>query len=416
MKNSILTHALKVSMESEQGTDAVIDAMADEQLAESAVPQAQLLDDIAQVDGDLDVLDVVEKSIEGDNVSLENLAHARGMIDAIGFRYGALHEHVSMESTQDMRLDKDAIIADLTQYRLGLENHSMVSMEGLFLGGRSIKNIGKDLSSMKKTIGALKSTDVEKIREMRFSTLKHFLKIGGGLPQDIPRAVREVSKGLDLSMKHANDVLTSAQRAAEIAVKTDWTDVTAADSARDKIKALKLDLGSITTDLNGYPMFGNRSFGVKVKGSAGRLGDWDKKYSFGSGTPNMGKLKTALVIIGSIGLVTMHPIVGGAILITAVIPGESDRDIPLKEFAAALEDYSKVAEKIYNQRTGMVTKSTVHGKLTSDLKNVKGLPRDVRKAITRASGFGWSISNGVYDVVEHSVYALAKASVGAAYA
>ncbi|MNP81016.1 hypothetical protein D3C76_1792720 [compost metagenome] len=50
-----------------------------------------------------------------------------------------------------------------------------------------------------------------------------------------------------------------------------------------------------------------------------------------------------------------------------------------------------------------------------DLKNVKSLPKDVRKAIARASSFGWSISNGVYDVVEHSVYALAAASLKAAY-
>lgn len=416
MKNSILTHALKVSMESEQSTDAAIDQLASDQLAESNAPQEQLLDDIAQVDGDLDVLDVVEKSIEGDNVSLENLAHARGMVDGIGFRYGALHEHVSMESVDDMRLDKTAIMADVNSYRTGLENHAMVSMEGLFLTGRSVKNIGKDLDTMKKTIGALKSTDVEKIREIRFSTLKHFLKIGGGLPQDIPRAIREVSNGLDLSLKHANDVLTSAQRAAEIAVKTNWTDEADADKARGQIKGLKLDLAKITTDLNGYPMFGNRSFGIKVKGSAGELGDWDKKYSFGSGQPNMGKLKTALIIIGSIGLITMHPIVGGALLLTAIIPGESDRDIPLKAFAAALEEYAKSAEKIYSQRTSLVTKSTQHGKLMSDLKNVKGLPRDVRKAIIRASGFGWSISNGVYSVVEHSVHALSSASVVAAYA
>ncbi|MNG37929.1 hypothetical protein D3C84_1254330 [compost metagenome] len=51
----------------------------------------------------------------------------------------------------------------------------------------------------------------------------------------------------------------------------------------------------------------------------------------------------------------------------------------------------------------------------SDLKNVNALPKDIRKAIARASSFGWSMSNGVYDVVAHSVYAIANVSVRAAY-
>lgn len=415
MKNSILTQALKVSMESEQSTDAVIDEMVSEQLANGGVSPAQIVEGVDQIDGELDVLDAVENSISGEEVSLENLAHARGMLDAIGFRYGAITEHVSMESAHDTRLDKDAIVSDLNGYRNGLEQHAMVSMEGIFLVGSNIKDIGTDLSSMKKTIAALKSGDTEKVRDIKLGVLKHFLKIGGALPQDIPRAIKDVANGLELSIKHANDVLTSSQRAAEIAVKVDWTDPDAAAKGRDQIKALKLDLAKITSDLNGFPMFGNRAFGVKVRGSAGELGEWNKKYSFGAGTPNMGIMHTVMLVVGAIGALTINPIGGVLVMILSSVPGESKRELPLKSFGAALDDYSKVAEKIYNQRSNMLTKNNIHGKLTSDLKNAKGLPKDVRNAIVRASSFGWSISNGVYDVVKHSVHALATASITAVY-
>lgn len=412
MKNSLLMSALSASMESLENVDETIEEMAADQHSESPVSEGQLTDEIDQVEGDIELIDQAEAMVEGDNVSLEQLAHARGIVDSIGVRYGAAKSLVSMESADDQRLDKDLLLEDIRTYRAGLESHIIASMEGFFLGANNLKDIGANIESMRQTIAILKSNDRDRIEKIRFGNLKLFLKVGGSLPQDIARAVKDVSGGLELALKHSDSTLAVAQRAAEIAIKTNWSDADAADKARDQIKALKLNLDDISSDLNGFPMFGNRSFGVKVKGTAGDLGEWDKSYSFGSGTPNAGMLRTALQAVGYLNLLALNVVGAALFLVIATNAGNgksTERQVSIKDLADGFGEYAKSAEKIYNQRGAAIKRSTVHTKLMTDLKNVSGLPRDVRKAIARASSFGWAISNSVYDVVAHSVYALAEA-------
>ncbi len=410
MKNSILSTALNVSVESVESVDRIISDMADEQVMADAPVESQVIEEISHVENDIELLDRVKESIDGDDVSMEQLSHARGIVDSIGLRYGAESTYASMESADDQRLNKELIIEDLQKYRTGLESYATVSMEGFFLGASNLKDIGKNIELMKRTVAVLKSNDIERIKEIKMGRLKLFMKIGGGLPQDLSRAVKEVGRGLELALKYADDTLTAAQRAGEIATKADWSNIDSANRAREQIAALKLNLDKISSDLNGFPMFGNRSFGVTVKGQAGALGDWDKKYSFGSGIPNAGLLRTALFVAGVITVLTVN-IAGGAVMLAVAASGKTGtkREIPMKDFATAMEIYSKSAEKVYSQRANAVKKSTVHTKLMNDLKNINGLPKDVRAAIARASSFGWSMSNGVYDVVAHSVSAVAGA-------
>ncbi|MNP88995.1 hypothetical protein D3C85_13890 [compost metagenome] len=415
MKNHLLTQALNVSVENIAGVDSVIDELAANQMADETIPESQSIDEINAVESDIEVLNQVEETIAGGNASMEQLAHARGIVDAIGLRYGAESTGISMESVGSERTSMESILMDIESYRSGLNNHVTASMEGFFLGASSLKMIGENLSVMKKTIGVLKSNDVEKIKEIKLAGLKTFLRVGGGAPQDVPRAIREVGHGLELTLKHSEDVLAKAAKAGEIAIATDWTDQSAAEKARGQIRNLKLNLDGISKDINGYPMFGNRSFGIKIKGTAGELGEWDKSYSFGDGVANAGFLRTALLTIGVIGLLTVNVVAGAIVVIVATTGTGGKRELPMKELAAALETYSKSAEKIYGARANAVKKNTVHTKLMSDLKNVNALPKDIRKAIARASSFGWSMSNGVYDVVAHSVYAIANVSVRAAY-
>lgn len=408
-QDTLLQRALNVSVESES-VDEVIEHLADEQAANGGPATAQTVEQIDEIETDIETLNGVEATVNDENVSLEQLAHARGIVDAIGMRYGAHGTYASMESADGDRLEKEAILGDIQQYREGLDNAVTTSMEGFFLGANNLNGIGENIKSMQDTIALLKSNKEEQLREVSLGKLKLFLKVGGGLPADIPRAIKEVARGLELTADHSDRILTAAQRAAEISIKTDWSDESAADKARDQISALKLDLDKVSSDLNGFPMFGNRTFGVKIKGSSGELGEWNKSYSFGAGTPNAGLLRTTLAAIGAFNLGFGNLIVAAPLLVIAYnFTGENKRELPVKDFAMGLESYAKTAEKIYNQRGNAIRKNTVHTKLMSDLKNVKGLPRDVRKAIARASSFGWSLSNGVYDVVAHSVYALAEA-------
>lgn len=432
MKNPALLAALHVSMENVEKPygevevvidDSALDAIVESQADNSPMSDAQTAEHISSVESDIEVLGQVRQVVESENVSLEQLAHCRGVVDSIGHSYGAPCPAVSLESFDTSRLEKDSILNDIVQYQTGLESHVVASMEGMLLGGNSIQNIGKNLDVMKKMIILLKSGDVEKLKEVKFAHLKPFLKIGGGFPEDVPKAIREVAKGLELTMKHSDVVLTNAIKAAEIAIKTDWTNEEASAKGRAAIKGISLNLDGIVKDINGYPMFGNRAFGIKVKGSAGDLGDWNKHYSFGDGSPNAGLLHTALLLGGSLALVIgtiASPLimVGGVLMmVSAIRDGSKDskREMPMKEFAAALESYSKTAEQIYKQRTSSINKSTVHGKLLEDLKTVNKLPGDVRKSIAQASSFGWAMTNGVYNVVEHSVYALAEAGVRASF-
>lgn len=418
MKNHLLTQALNASLESDAGSvDDQIEELAADQLGESNITDAQAVTEIEVAEGDIDTLNQVEETISGNDVSMEQLAHARGIVDAIGARYGAERAVASMESLAGDSTNKDAILADIANYRTGLESHVVTSMEGFFIGANSLSGIGRNLSTMKKTVTILKSGDIEKIKQINLAKLKLFLRMGGGVPSDIPRAIKEVGAGLELTLKHSSRILDAAQKAAELASKVDWKDPHEAEKCRSQIRSIKLDLDTIVKDINGFPMFGNRSFGIKVKGEAGDLGEWNKKFSFSEGTPNAGLLHSTFVVIGLLGMVFVS-IAGGIIVlgITYTAAGKGGkREIPMKDLAGALDVYIRSAEKIYNDRSNAVKKNTVHKKLMNDLKTVKGLPRDVRKAIARASSFGWSMSNGVYDVVAHTAYALADMSVRAAY-
>lgn len=425
MKNPALIAAMHISLESDMASaDAALDDLVAVQAETPLLPDSQVTEHIESVEADVELLDQAQAVVESTEVSLEQLAHIRGVVDTIGMQYGAHNDGISMESMSANRGGKEVLLANIKLYRDGLENNIVTSMEGILMRGNNLKEIGKNIDTMKKTIAILKTGDVEQIKAIKFSQIKHFLKVGGGFPGDMPRAVREVSRGLELTMKHSDAVLSAAIKAAEIAHKADWKNPDAASKARKDIAAVKLNLDGIVKDVNGYPMFGNRTFGVKVKGTNGDLGEFNRSFSFGDGVPNSGFLHSALTLGGSLvllaGAIANAPVavVGGILVIlTAITAGSTDteRQIPMKEFAAALEAYAKTAEQLYKQRDNSIKKSVIHGKLLEDLKGVQGLPKDVRRGIANASSFGWSMSNGVYNVVEHSVYALASAGVRAAF-
>jgi hypothetical protein len=414
MSNNILADLFKPSMEDIEETDRIIEEIANDQIDDTVTDQ-QANDEIEHVENDIDTLDKAKALVEGDDVSMEQLAVAQGIVNAIGMRYGAIDQEISMENLNEFSgVDKDRLVEQITTYRNGLDDKVTASLEGFFVAGRTLNGLGKDLAIMKKVIAVMKSEDIEKVKTLNLGPIKQFIRIGGGVPDDLPKAINGVSSGLELTMKHADHVLSTAQRAADIAIKTNWNDVGAADKAREQIRSLKLNLDQIGQDLNGYPMFGNRSFGVKIKGESGSLGEWNKKYSFGAGTPNLGLIRSTLFAVGVVGALFVS-LLGGAIVVAISLAGGKKREIPLKSLATSLEGYLRSAEKVYGQRTNSIKKSTVHKKLIEDLKNVNHLPKDVRKSIARASAFGWSMTNGVYHVVSHSARALAMAGAGAAF-
>lgn len=414
MSSNILADLFKPSMEDIEETDRIIEEIANDQIDDTVTDQ-QANDEIEHVENDIDTLDKAKALVEGEDVAMEQLAVAQGIVNAIGMRYGAIDQEISMESLGAIQgVDKERLVEQINTYRNGLDDKVTASMEGFFVAGSTLNGVGKDLAIVKKVIAVLKSEDVEKVKTLNLGPIKQFIRIGGGVPDDLPKAINGVSAGLELTLKHADHVLTTAQKAADIAIKTNWNDVGAADKAREQIRAMKLNLDQIGHDLNGYPMFGNRSFGIKIKGDSGALGEWDKKYSFGAGTPNMGLLRSTLFAVGVVSALFVS-LVGGALMVIVSLSGGKKREIPLKSLAGSLEGYLRSAEKVYGQRTNSIKKSTVHKKLMDDLKNVNHLPKDVRKAIARASAFGWSMTNGVYHVVSHSARGLAIAAAGAAF-
>ena len=400
MKNSILTHALKVSMESDEDSQELLDQLRDEGGPVTADSYAE---DRQELESDIEILSEAEESIVGDTISQESLDSAVRVVKAITGRYHMQLETASMESF-DTTVQRDAVVEQIRGMRTSMESAMVVAMESYHVSdlwdkigllNREVPNLRDSLSVLKNYSGGNSKLAVT---PMFGRSLVYALRVDGSVPDNIAKAAGDTGDIISDLIKFGTKLVDDAKKAGDIACRTDWKDHDAASKAMGQINQIKPQVDETYRRFDEVFTMGNRRLNVKkfdIKGLEG-MGNWSHGASLNVSWPKV----TAMDLIFTAGTVQ-------------VVEGARKRNIKIDDMIAGLEKLVAAATATQQMRSNSPKKWQEHNTLKKRMgKDVVGSAevKAVKRTISETSRLGWQCLNGSVTVLYYIIREINEAA------
>jgi hypothetical protein len=395
MRNSVLTAALKVSQESVENTDELLDQLRDES---SPVTADNYVEDRLEVEGDMGTLDETAARLEGDeNVSQESLDNAAAMVGAVMGRYGIGVSTASLESVGAPAQAKE-LAAQIRGINASLEAHLNVAMESYSITDLwdKIGLLNREVPNLKDNVSVLKnyaSQNAKLAMTPAFGrTLIYAFRVDGSVPDNIPKAATETASVIGDLIKFGTDLVDASKKAADIAMRADWKDQAAADKAISSINGINPKIDEVYRRFDEVFTMGNRKLNVKkfpIKNSPDGLGNWST-----GGSLNVSWPKATLLDL------VFDPSV------VSVAQGGRKRIVKVEELVGALDKFLAAATATQQMRSNSPKKWQEHKQLAVRMKkDVTGSSdaQGVQRAIIETSRLGWQCLNGAVTVLYYII-------------
>lgn len=395
MRNSVLTAALKVSQESVENTDELLDQLRDET---SPVTADNYVEDRLEVEGDMQTLDETAVRLEGDeNVSQESLDNAAVLVGAVMGRYGIGVSTASLESVGATAQAKE-LAAQIRGINASLEAHLNVAMESYSITDLwdKIGLLNREVPNLKDNVSVLKNYASQNaklaITPAFGRSLIYAFRVDGSVPDNIPKAAGDTASIIGDLIKFGTQLVDDSKKAADIAMRVDWKDHDAADKAISAINAIKPPVLEVYRRFDETFTMGNRRLNVKkfdIKNSPVGLSNWAT-----GGSLNVSWPKAALLDF------IFDPAV------VTVVQGGRKRIVKVEELVGALDKFLAAATATQQMRSSSPKKWQEHKQLAVRMKkDVQGSSeaQGVQRGIIETSRLGWQCLNGAVTVLYYVI-------------
>jgi hypothetical protein len=391
MKNSVLTAALKVSQESADNSEELLDQLRDES---NPVSADSYVEDRLELEQDMNTLEETAVVLDGDTlVSQESLDSAAALVSAVMGRYGITVNTASLESVEQGPKAKE-LAAQIRGINASLEGQITVAMESYSMTDLwdKIGLLNREVPNLKDNVSVLKnyaSAHAKLAITPAFGrSLVYAFRVDGSVPDNIPKAAGETASIIGDLIKFGTQLVDDAKKAADIAMRADWKDQDAADKAISAINGINPKIDEVYRRFDHTFTMGNRRLNVKkfdIKGAPDGLKNWST-----GGSLNVSWPKSTLVdFIFDPGVVM-------------VVEGSRKRVIKVEELTGALDKFLAAATATQQMRSNSPKKWTEHKALTVRMKkDVQGSgdAQGVQRAIIETSRLGWQCLNGAVTVL-----------------
>lgn len=390
MKNSVLTAALKVSQESAEDNEALLDQLRGEG---TPVTADSYVEDRLEIEQDMSTLEETAVQLDGEGVvSQESLDNAAQLVSAVMGRYGISMSTASLESADDAGRAKE-LATQIRGINASLEGHLNVAMESYSITDLwdKIGLLNREVPNLKDNIAVLKNYAGKNaklaVTPAFGRSLIYALRVDGTVPDNIPKAAGETASIIADLVKFGTQLVDDSKKAGEIAARADWKDQDAADKALSAIDAIKPPVDEVYRRFDETFTMGNRRLNVKkfdIKGATG-LANWKTGASLNVSWPK----STLLDLVFDPGVVM-------------VVQGGRKRAVKIDELVSSLDKFADAASKTQQMRSNSPKKWQEHNQLKTRMKkDVKGSAeaQAAQRAIIETSRLGWQCLNGAVTVL-----------------
>ncbi|MNH68897.1 hypothetical protein D3C73_209860 [compost metagenome] len=391
MKNSVLTAALKVSQESVDNSEELLDQLRDDP---NPVSADSYVEDRLELEQDMGTLEETAVVLDGDTlVSQESLDNAAALVSAVMGRYGITVNTASLESAEPGLKAKE-LAAQIRGINASLEGQITVAMESYSMTDLwdKIGLLNREVPNLKDNVSVLKnyaSSHAKLAITPAFGrSLVYAFRVDGSVPDNIPKAAGETASIIGDLIKYGTQLVDDAKKAADIAMRADWKDQASADKAISAINGINPNIAEVYRRFDQTFTMGNRRLNVKkfdIKGAPDGLKNWAT-----GGSLNVSWPKSTLVdMIFDPGVVM-------------VVEGSRKRVIKVEELTGALDKFLAAASATQQMRSNSPKKWSEHKALTVRMKkDVQGSgdAQGVQRAIIETSRLGWQCLNGAVTVL-----------------
>ncbi|MNB58726.1 hypothetical protein D3C87_676230 [compost metagenome] len=395
MKNSVLTAALKVSQESAEDGEALLDQLRSES---TPVNADNYVEDRLEIEQDMSTLEETVVQLEGDEtVSQEALDNAAQMVSAVMGRYGITVNTASLESADNGGRAKE-LATQIRGINASLEGHLNVAMESYSITDLwdKIGLLNREIPDLKDNVAVLKNYASQNaklaITPAFGRSLIYAFRVDGSVPDNIPKAAGDTAGIIGDLIKFGTKLVDDSKKAADIAMRVDWKDQDAADKAISQINGINPGINEVYRRFDETFTMGNRRLNVKkfdIKSVPQGMGNWGT-----GGSLNVSWPKAALLDF------VFDPSV------VTVVQGGRKRVVKVEELIGALDKFLAAATATQQMRSNSPKKWTEHKQLTVRMKkDVQGSAdaKGVQRAIVETSRLGWQCLNGAVTVLYYVI-------------